>query len=179
MRVVDLHILTGAPGTGKTAILDGIDPDIHVAREPAREILAEQRAVGGTATWDRDPSRFVELLLQRSIEKHAAARRLEGRTVFDRAIPDCIAYATLMEVDPEPSLRAAATYRYHREVLLLEPWEEIYITDDERRMPFADTFAFQDAIRDAYSRTGYELIEVPRISVAERVAFVVGLIDAR
>ena len=179
MRVVDLHILTGAPGTGKTAILDGIGPDIHVAREPAREILAEQRAVGGMATWDRDPSRFVDLLLRRSIEKHGDARRLKGRMVFDRAIPDCIAYAAIMEVDPEPSLRAAAAYRYHDEVLILEPWEEIYVTDDERRMSFADTVAFHEVIRDAYRRTGYTLVEVPCASVAERAAFVAGVIDAR
>jgi predicted ATPase len=170
-RTADLHILTGAPGTGKTAILDQL-AGVHVVREPAREILTEQRAVGGAGTWDRDPSRFVDLLLQRSIEKRDAARRLDGPVVFDRGIPDCVVYASLFEVDPTPSLRASERYRYHGEVLMLEPWEEIYTTDDERRMSFADTIAFQEAIRDAYTQAGYVLVDVPRAPLAQRATFV-------
>ncbi len=174
-----LHILTGAPGTGKTAVLDGIGQGIHLVREPAREILAEQRTVGGAGTWDRDPVRFVELLLERSIEKHGAAGRRAGPVVFDRGIPDCIAYAVLFGIDLAPSLRAAEEYRYHHEVLVLAPWEEIYTTDDERTMPFADTIAFHEALVDAYSRTGYTLVEVPRATVAERAAFVRDILGAR
>ena len=66
----DLHILTGAPGSGKTAILDTIGADIRCVGEPAREILAEQRAIDGDGTSDRNASLFVDLLLQRSIDKH-------------------------------------------------------------------------------------------------------------
>ena len=45
-------------------------------------------------------------------------------------------------------------------------------------MSFADTLAFHEAIRDAYIRSGYTLIEVPRASVAERATFVLDVIDA-
>ena len=56
--------------------------------------------------------------------------------MFDRGIPDCITYAVVMDVDPAPSRGAAEAHRYHRDVLILEPWEEIYDTDDERTMSF-------------------------------------------
>jgi predicted ATPase len=88
-----LFVLTGAPGSGKTAILDRLDTDVRCAGEPAREVLAEQRAIGGRGTWDRDPSLFVDLLLERSIERHEEARGLGGTVLFDRGIPDCAVYA--------------------------------------------------------------------------------------
>jgi len=127
MPPADLYVLTGAPGSGKTAILDNVGPDIRRVAEPAREILEEQRSVGGAGTPDRDPSLFVDLLLQRSIDIHEAAKRWEGSVLFDRGVPDCIAYATLVGTDPTPSVLASEVYRYHTEVLVLEPWEEIYV----------------------------------------------------
>ncbi len=179
MCSADLYVLTGAPGSGKTAILDHIGADIRRVGEPAREILEEQRAVGGAGTPDRDPSLFADLLLRRSIDKHEAAQRWEESAVFDRGVPDCIAYAALMGVDPTPSILASEVYRYHSEVLVLEPWEEIYVVDEERTMSFADTIPFQEALMDAYGRAGYTLVEVPRDSVENRAAFVRDLIAHR
>jgi predicted ATPase len=172
MRSNDLYVLTGAPGSGKTAILDRLIGEIRCVGEPAREILAEQRLTGGAGTHDRDPSLFVDLLLRRSIEKHEGAQRSQGPSIFDRAVPDCVAYATLMGIDPAPSVLASERYRYHAEVLVLQPWEEIYTVDDERTMSFADTIPFQQALVDAYERAGYTLVEVPRDSVEDRTAFV-------
>jgi predicted ATPase len=172
MRSADLYILTGAPGSGKTTILDNVGADIRCVGEPAREVLEEQRSVGGAGTPDRDPALFVDLLLRRSIEKVESFQRGEGSVIFDRGVPDCVAYATLMGVDPTPSILASEVYRYHGEVLVLEPWEEIYTVDDERTMSFADTLPFQSALTDAYERAGYVLVGVPRGSVADRAAFV-------
>jgi predicted ATPase len=172
MSSADLHILTGAPGSGKTTILGNVGAAIRCVNEPAREVLADQRSAGGAGTPDRDPSLFVDLLLRRSIDKHQAAERMEGATLFDRGVPDCIAYATLMGVDPAPSILASKKYRYHQDVLVLEPWEEIYTRDEERTMSFTDTLAFQRAIAAAYERAAYNLVEVPRGSVEDRAAFV-------
>ena len=165
-------ILTGAPGTGKSAILGRLAAEVATVPEPARRILADERAAGGRGTPDLDPTRFVELLLERSIAAHRTALAADGVVLFDRGIPDCAAYAVHLGTDPEPSLRAAADRRYRTEVLLLTPWEAIYATDDERRMSFEATLGFQDAIVDAYRRSGYELVEVPRAPLEERVALV-------
>ena len=165
-------ILTGAPGSGKTAILSRLSSEFRCVDEPAREVLAEQRATGGTGTWDQDTSLFVDLLLQRSIEKYEAARKAGGTVIFDRGVPDCVVYAALAEVDPAPSLAAIDECRYAPHVLFLEPWSDIYETDEERVMSFDDTVSFSENLRDVYERSGYTLVVVPNGSVEDRAAFV-------
>lgn len=167
-----LFVLTGAPGTGKSAILNRLRGVVRCVDEPAREILAEQHASGGRGTWDQDRSLFVTLLLQRSIEKYEAAIGSGGKVLFDRGIPDCAVYAIRAGADPEPYLVAVDAFRYGLEVLFLEPWRDIYTTDDERSMPFDDTVSFSQALRDIYGRSGYKLVEVPQSSIDDRVAFV-------
>src|SRR6266536_1327933 len=119
----NLFILTGAPGSGKTAILSRLRSEFRCVDETAREVLAEQRAIGGIGTWDQDRFLFAHLLLQRSIQKYQAAHR-SGRTViFDRGIPDCVVYAVRADADPTPSLAAVEVFRYHRR--LVEPFGQL------------------------------------------------------
>lgn len=165
-----LTILTGAPGTGKTAILARLGPGIRRVTEPAREVLAEHRAQGGHSALESTD--FVPLLLRRSIEKYRAVVEHSGPVVFDRGVPDCVAYARHLGTDPAAGVGAAARYRYRREVLLLRPWEEIYTTDDERRMTFEHTLAFQRHIEEVFREIGYLLVEVPFAPIEQRVAFV-------
>jgi predicted ATPase len=114
----------------------------------------------------------VHLLLQRSIQKYAMARSSGETVVFDRGIPDCIVYAVRAGTDPTPSLEAADAYRYEPHVFFLEPWSDIYETDDERTMSYNDTVSFGRELRDVYERSGYTLVEVPRDSIGGRATFV-------
>jgi predicted ATPase len=173
-----LLVLTGAPGSGKSAILDALASAVACVPEPAREVLADERARGGAATPEQNPALFVRRLLERSIEKHAAATASGRTTLFDRGVPDCIAYAEVLGVDPAASVAASMVHRYRPRVLVLEPWEQIYSTDDERRMSFADTIPFHEAIVRAYERSGYELIAVARGSIAARAAAVRAFVRA-
>jgi predicted ATPase len=170
----NLFILTGAPGSGKTAILSRLRDDLWCVEEPARAVLAEQRASGGSGTWDKNPSLFVHLLLQRSIENYQMALASGQQAVFDRGIPDCVVYAIRAGTDPKPTLMAVDVYRYNPRVLFLEPWNDIYTTDEERTMSFDETLSFGEALRDVYMRSGYTPVDVPRGSTDDRAAFVLG-----
>ena len=168
----NLFILTGAPGSGKTAILARLRDELWCVEEPAREVLTEQRASGGSGTWDKNPSLFVHLLLQRSIENYQVALRSGQKAVFDRGIPDCVVYAVRAGTDPKPSRTAVDMYRYNPHVLFLEPWSDIYTTDEERIMSFDETLSFSETLRDVCTRSGYTPVDVPRGSVDDWAAFV-------
>ena len=171
-------VVTGAPGTGKTAILNALEPGIPHVREPARIVLADERAAGGKGTPDQDPALFVRRLLEYSIENHQNALRAGVSVLFDRGVPDCAAYARLLGVDPAPSIEAASAYRYRRIVLVAKPWREIYVTDDERKMSFEATLRFQELIEQAYEDAGYDLVEIPRGDLANRVDFVTSFVES-
>jgi predicted ATPase len=87
-------------------------------------------------------------------------------------IPDCIVYAVRAGTDPTPSLEAVDVYRYQPHVLFLEPWSDIYTTDEERIMSFDETLSFSETLRDVYVRSGYTPVDVHRGSVDDRAAFV-------
>ena len=83
-----------------------------------------------------------------------------------------MAYAILLGVDPADAREAALRFRYRVGVFIVEPWEAIYVTDDERTMKFPDTIPFHELIVDAYGRAGYELLVVPLADVEARARFV-------
>ena len=174
-----LFILTGAPASGKTSILTKLHGEFRCEDEPAREVLAEQRASGGRGTWDQDPSLFVHLLLERSIQKYESARRTKQTVLFDRAIPDCVVYALRLGVDVVLSLEAIDSFRYEPDVLFLGPWPDIYRTDAERITSFDESVSFSNTLRQVYQRSGYSLIDVPHGSIPARAAFVQAFITRR
>jgi predicted ATPase len=169
-------VLTGAPGTGKTAIVERLRGEFMCLDEPARAVIAEQRASGGRGTWDQDPALFVELLLRASISRYRTtlAATILGSPaafVFDRAIPDCVVYADRAGVDPGPCLDAVGRFPYD-EVLFCEAWGEIYATDEERMMSFEEAEMFGAELRTVYEDLGHTPVPVPRGPIEARVAFV-------
>jgi predicted ATPase len=62
---------------------------------------------------------------------------------------------------------------YCRKVFIFPPWEEIYENDAERKQDFNEAVATYDVMVSAYTKFGYDLIEVPKASVKERAQFIV------
>jgi predicted ATPase len=62
---------------------------------------------------------------------------------------------------------------YCRKVFIFPPWEEIYENDAERKQDFNEAVATYHEMVSAYTKFGYDLIEVPKASVKERAQFIV------
>lgn len=161
-------VVTGAPGTGKTSIVSLLGDRYATVLEPARQVIAEHAARTGEATLDGRPELFLRKLVQRSIDDFHS---VSDPTVvfFDRGLPDCVAYATVFGMDPEPFLEQASGFRYDSPVFIAPPWKEIYTRDTLRRATFEQVEAFDLHLRSAYLQLGYELIELPRTSPRRRV----------
>lgn len=173
MSSSNLLIITGCPGSGKTTLINRLrEIGFMCVAEPARQVIAEQRAVQGDGLSDKNPKLFTELLLEKSVESYKQYEGSKLPIVFDRGIPDVIGYAKLFGLDTERFENAAKVHFYNRSVFIAPPWEEIYTTDEERKMTFKHTTEFHELLRNAYLTLGYELIELPLVSVEERAQFV-------
>jgi predicted ATPase len=164
------HVLTGAPGTGKTTILDALGDRIAVVPEPARRVLAEWRAEGNPLPARIDPDLMIERMIDLALQDLRNAPK--GPIVFDRGLVDCVAYARHLGRDDTGAVAAIADHRYNERVLLTTPWREIYTTDADRTMDFGDVERFHETVVRTYLDTGYELVVVPNAPLAERVEFV-------
>lgn len=171
------YVLTGAMGAGKSAIVaELVRLGIRCAPEFARAVIAEQRAIVGDGLFDRNPQRFLDLMLERAIAEHEAAGARDGPVVFDRGVPDLIVYAEIFGLDTSEATRAAHGLRYDDPVFFAPSWPEIYATDAERRMTFEQADAFGRRVRSVYAELDYHVVDVPLSSEHERAGFIASTI---
>lgn len=69
--------------------------------------------------------------------------------------------------------KAVETFRYNRRVFIAPPWKGIFAPDGERKQTFDEARRTYEAMVATYEGYGYELVTLPRVSVEERVRFVI------
>ncbi len=168
------YILTGAPGSGKSTLINSLrKKDYICVDEPAREIIAEQKAIKGEGLYNKNKQLFLQLMLSRTMCRYNQYIDAAKPIVFDRGIPDIIGYAKLFELNPQPCIKASQICKYNNKIFLLPSWREIYSNDEDRTMSFDDSVQFGNLIRQAYDDLGYNCIDVPLVSIEERVNFII------
>jgi predicted ATPase len=172
-------IISGGPGSGKTAIVDRLaSRGFTTVAEAGRAILREQAETGGNATHDGDAAAYGEEMLRRGIADYGRMRSAGEPVFFDRGIAELVGYFRLMGLPvPDRVSAAAREYRSSRLVFLTPPWREIYRQDAERRQDWPEAVRTFELIRDAYVEAGYRPVEVPQDPVARRVSFILAAVD--
>ena len=170
-----LFVLTGGPGSGKSTLIERLRDEGHTTSpEAGREIIRDQVAIGGHALPWLDPAAYGEMMLSWDMRAHREARASSEVVFFDRGIPDVIGYLRLLGLPvPAHMEKAAEIFRYHRCVLIAPPWPEIYHEDTERKQDLDEAERTHAAMSETYADLGYELLELPRAPVEQRVQFVI------
>lgn len=171
-------MLTGAPGAGKTTLIEAARAKgWAVGREAARAVIQVQTAIDGPALQWRDPARFAELMLDRDVQTHEQLLATGNVALCDRGIPDLVAYGRIMGLsETDHFRRAAELYRYNRLAFFAPPWRDIYADDAERIEGWEHAQRIYGPLREAYSEMGYEIVELPKAPVEERLRYVVDMI---
>lgn len=171
-------ILTGAMGGGKSTILAELRKlGLTAIDEPARQILAEQRNIGGVGVPEQDPQLFTDLLLSRAIFQYNQFQDHPAPIIFDRGIPDNICYANFFDLSTTTASAASKQYRYNSKVFYVPGWKEIYQTDDERKMTFEQANQFGVEVKAIYNNLKYQIIEVPFDTPSARARFIMETIQ--
>jgi predicted ATPase len=160
-------------GAGKSTVLNGLkELGYKCIDEPARIVLAEQRASGGNGVPEKDPGLFIQLMLEKTIAEYENITETNKIVFFDRGFADLAAYANLFGFSDEKYLRTAEKFGFSKNVFMFNGWREIYRTDDERKMSFEAADEFGKNVKLIYEKLGYRIIDVPLADIEGRVDFI-------
>lgn len=178
----NFYVITGGPGVGKTTLLDKLKKrNYKVVPEIARELIKEQQNTNGKALPWKNKNLYKEMMFDRSIKSFEEAENdtNKGNPIFfDRGFLDTICYAELIESEISERMESyAKNWRYNKTVFMLPPWQEIYETDNERKQDWKEAVLTFEKMSETYKKYGYNIIEVPKKTVNERVDFVLKIIE--
>ena len=173
-RCVKRFVLTGAAGSGKTAIIRQLELDgFGVVEEAATDIIALEQARGIAEPWTV-PS-FIDSVvdLQRRRQIHASSMP-EAIQFHDRSAMCTAALATYLGY-PVSTILSEELERIKTEAVYQEHAFFIrnlgFITSTEaRRISFEETLRFERIHEETYRSFGFEIVSIAAGSVAERVA---------
>jgi predicted ATPase len=170
----EIIVIIGGPGTGKTTIIDGLVQNGYCCYpEISRQVTAQAQQQGIEQLFLEKPLLFSELLLEGRKKQFLDAHQEPHNIVFlDRGIPDVLAYMHYIG-DSYPSFFDVACKEHiYSKIFILPPWEDIYVSDQERYENFEQAQLIHDHLVETYEKYGYELIEVPKDTVDKRILFI-------
>jgi len=170
-------IVTGAPGSGKTAALNLVpDNDIEVVTEAATDVNQDLLDAGLVPHEQPD---FLDRIvaLQRARRLGAtAARQLHDRSVF------CTLALARYQGAPVPrelwSELEAAQEWFEPEVMFFQPLGFLTPTP-VRRISYADAQRFGQLHREVYAEYGFTVVDVPPHSAQRRATDLVRAFSER
>ena len=168
------HALTGAPGSGKTAVLRLLEIDgYEVVEEAATDVIALGHALGQDEPWqDQD---FINKIITLQKQRQECARAAPGAAVFFDRSPICtLALSRYLGFPPSRLLssevsRVMGEGTYDTTVFFLRNQGSVQPTA-ARRISFEDSLVFERFHEEAYRDLGFRLVEVPAGPLADRVA---------
>ncbi len=179
-------VITGAPGTGKTSIIKELENSRYFCyHEVIRDFTLEATKDSDPTTFKTNPLAFVEdpfefntKILNGRINQYLQSQKnIEPTIFFDRAIPDVLAYMDFFNQEYGTNfIEACRKYRYNS-IFLLPPWEEIYVSDNERFESFDEAKQIHYHLEKTYRGYGYNIKLVPFGTVEERVDYILNSIE--
>ena len=162
-------VLTGTAGSGKSSVIDGLQVlGYNIINEPAREVIAFLQENNPEHLPWNNRSKFQDLMEEKCISNWYNNK--EG--FFDRSLVDEIGYRNFYKHGiPETLLENCKIYQYDK-VFMFPFWEEIYKNDDIRKETPQEASAIFPYLVEGYQNTGYDVIIVPKVSISERIKFI-------
>ncbi|KTD34908.1 ATPase [Legionella moravica] len=164
------YVITGAPSSGKTTLINQLATSGYtIAPEVARDYI--EGLLESNLTLDN--IKQDNLRLQRGILAIALKRERRLQTnqliFFDRGTPDSLGYFRYYNINADQVTHSCQRIRYKKlfycHQLPLEH-DAVRVEDDSSALKIGEL------IYEAYDHLGYELIELPAVSVEQRMSII-------
>ena len=163
--MLERYVLTGAPGSGKTAILRDLERrSYQVVEEAATDIICYEQARGVPCPWEA-PEFLESIVHLQKARQFRSAPGGSGICFFDRSPICTAALAAFLGVPPPQALeeelhRIAANRTYCQKVFFVQNLGFCTPTA-ARTLDFETALAFERIHRETYLAFGCHLVEIP------------------
>ena len=172
------YILTGTPGSGKTSVINELASLGHsVIHEAATDIIIDQQQKKNSEPW-KAPL-FIDLIIDLQQKRQINLSSASSPTTihfYDRS-PFCT-YALSEYLKFPPSLkllneiaRIESSQTYMKQIFFMQNLGDCTPTD-ARKISYEESLIFEEIHRKIYTQFGYEIIEIPFMSVEKRAHFI-------
>lgn len=174
-------VITGAPGTGKTAIINALENSgLYCFHEFIRSMTLEAKSelhansmLGNPIAFVTDSKQFNKQLLEgRKKQYKDGEQQKKAHVFYDRGMPDVLAYMDYFNQAYGADFIDECQNHSYDSIFLLPPWEEIYVQDNERLETYLQATEIHEHLKNTYTSLGYEVKEVPFGTVAERLTYI-------
>ncbi|MDB9712965.1 ATP-binding protein, partial [Flavobacteriaceae bacterium] len=112
------------------------------------------------------------------INQYLDSVKIENENVFfDRGIPDIVAYLDFKHMKYNQKYIDACENHKYDLVFILRPWKEIFVNDKQRYESFEESLEIDKFIYKTYKNLKYNIVEIPKISIKERMNFIIDKIN--
>ena len=170
MRYTNWHVITGAPCSGKTSVINALEQrGYRVVHEVSRAYIDSELQKGKQlAQIKSDIFAFEQHILNEKVR--ISALLPENEMIFlDRGVPDSIAYFRADGIESEAPLEKSLQVRYKAIFYLkrLKFQKDPVRSEDDRE---ADRLG--RLLKEAYRMLEYDIVSVPLLPVEDRVRFI-------
>jgi len=164
------YIITGAPGSGKTTLINALAEQFICMPEVSRKVIVQEQLRGTKGTPWEDLERFATLVYEAFVQLLNSSPQA---CFTDRSILDLLSYLRVAG-KAIPRNIEAFPYRekFHEHVFFAPTWREIYHEDEQRLQSFDFCVELEKALLRDYRQKGFKLLMLSKVSVSKRLNFV-------
>ena len=127
------YIITGAPGTGKTSIINELkNRGFNCIDEDSRKVIAKEIMTGGEILPWKNQIAFESRIVNLRTQQYLSSSR-DSICFFDRSAIDSMAYLKLNNLKATTEIiKDIKKCNFNKTVFYTPIWQEIFINDSER-----------------------------------------------
>ncbi len=166
-----VYVITGAPCTGKTTVINELHKQGYfTVEEPSRPILEKYPELRADIASNEAIDRLQKMILKVQIEVERNIPR--DKPVFmDGGIPSDMAFCRIRGLEPFKELLEAGSKTKYDGVFIMDRLP-IYQNDGVRQQTEKESIELQELLYRAYTSLGYKPIKVPVMAPEERVELI-------